>query len=70
MSRPAVAPLRNIAILKPLYSQVRDMLATRISSGDWGPGATLPNEASLAAAYGVSIGTIRRAVEGASRDVV
>jgi GntR family transcriptional regulator len=54
----------NLAVLKPLYSQVRDMLATRISAGEWGPGAMLPNETTLATSFGVSIGTIRRAVEG------
>ncbi len=51
-------------MLKPLYSQVRDMLATRISAGEWPPGAMLPNETNLAGEFGVSIGTIRRAVEG------
>lgn len=52
------------AVAKPLYSQVRDLLVREISVGKWGPGAALPNETSLAQTYGVSVGTIRRAVEG------
>ena len=54
----------QFAAPKPLYSQVRDMLTTQISTGHWSPGAALPNESVLAQRFGVSIGTIRRAVEG------
>lgn len=54
----------RLAVPKPLYSQVRDMLAQQIISGHWKPGALLPNEGALAQRFGVSIGTIRRAVEG------
>jgi GntR family transcriptional regulator len=54
----------HFAVPKPLYSQVRDRLASQISSGQWPPGSTLPNEMVLAQNFGVSIGTIRRAVEG------
>jgi len=62
--RSAGSPSGHFAVPKPLYSQVRDMLAGRISAGHWSQGDTLPNEASLAQSFAVSIGTIRRAVEG------
>jgi GntR family transcriptional regulator len=54
----------RFAVPKPLYSQVRDMLAGQIAAGQWSPGSTLPNETALSQTFGVSIGTIRRAVEG------
>lgn len=60
---PSTAP-GPFAVPKPLYSQVRDLIAGQISSGQWGPGAALPNETALSQSFGVSIGTIRRAVEG------
>lgn len=65
-----VSPAQNVlkpsrlAVPKPLYSQVRDALLERIRGGEWGVGATLPNEFTLATDFGVSIGTIRRAIEG------
>lgn len=58
-----VQPSR-LAVAKPLYSQVREMLLRRIGGGEWGAGEALPNEFVLATDFGVSIGTIRRAIEG------
>jgi len=47
---------------RPLYLQIRDALVERIARGEWKPGATLPNEGDLARAFGVSVGTIRKAL--------
>ena len=44
-----------------VYVQVADHLAARIASGDLAPGSRLPAERDLAAQYGVSYDTIRRA---------
>lgn len=49
---------------RPLYAQVRDKIARRIEAGEWEPGRLLPNEFNLARSFGVSVGTIRKAVEG------
>ena len=54
----------RLAIARPLYSQVRDLLLERIKKSEWTIGQALPNEFNLAAEFGVSIGTVRRAVEG------
>lgn len=54
----------SVAVARPLYGQVREILLERISRGDWAPGDTLPNEFLLATEFGVSIGTLRRAIEG------
>jgi GntR family transcriptional regulator len=48
---------------RPLYDQVRQRLIEGISAGEWRAGAAIPTESELAAAFGVSIGTIRKAVD-------
>ena len=47
---------------KPIYQQLRDLLAERIASGEWKPGAIIPNEGDLAREFGVSAGTMRKAL--------
>jgi GntR family transcriptional regulator len=48
---------------RPLYLQVRDRLAQRIAQGEWKPGAMLPSEDELARQLGVSMGTMRKALD-------
>jgi GntR family transcriptional regulator len=57
----ALAPLP--ASDSPLYEQVRARLIEGISAGEWKAGGALPSEAQLALGFGVSIGTIRKAVD-------
>jgi GntR family transcriptional regulator len=47
----------------PLYRQVKSALLRLLESGELGPGETLPNEAQIAQALRVSIGTLRKAVD-------
>jgi GntR family transcriptional regulator len=47
----------------PLYAQVAAMLRGKICASEWSPTAPLPNEAALAKDIGVSIGTVRKALE-------
>jgi GntR family transcriptional regulator len=49
--------------IRPLYLQVRDALADRISKGEWKPGQILRNEVDLARELGVSPGTARKALD-------
>jgi GntR family transcriptional regulator len=46
-----------------LYRQVKHELIADIQSGKFQPGKALPNETELAQRFGVSIGTLRRAVD-------
>ncbi len=48
---------------RPLYLQVRDALVARIAKGAWKPGKPIPNELDLAREYGVSTGTMRKALD-------
>lgn len=47
---------------KPIYQQLRDLLAERIAKGEWKPGIIIPNEGDLAREFGVSAGTMRKAL--------
>lgn len=46
----------------PLYLQVKKDVLDRILTGEWTPGSFLPNEFVLAEQYGVSQGTLRKAL--------
>ncbi|HRJ69248.1 MAG TPA: GntR family transcriptional regulator [Beijerinckiaceae bacterium] len=48
---------------RPLYRQVRDRLMRRIADGYWPPGQMLPSEAQIAGEFGVSQGTVRKALD-------
>ncbi len=48
---------------RPLYLQVRDVLVQRIVDGHWKPGGVLPNETALAQQLGISVGTVRKALD-------
>jgi len=46
----------------PRYQRLRELLAERITQGEWAPGLAIPAETELAAEYGVALGTLRSAV--------
>jgi GntR family transcriptional regulator len=48
---------------RPLYLQVKDMLIQRILTGAWKPGAAIPNEIELSRELGISVGTVRKALD-------
>jgi GntR family transcriptional regulator len=48
---------------RPLYAQVRELMIRRMLRGDWRPGELLPSEGRLAAEFGVSQGTMRKALD-------
>lgn len=47
---------------RPLYAKVHAALVERIRSGQWKAGQLIPNEFEIAAEFGVSQGTARKAV--------
>ena len=52
----------------PLYEQVKKAILNRIIAGEWGPGSFLPSEIALAKEYGVSHGTLRKALNALTRE--
>lgn len=64
----AASSLRGLARLSPggggpLYRQVKRELQRLIERGRYAPGDALPSETEISRALGVSIGTLRRAVD-------
>jgi len=49
-------------VAQPLHRQIHGMLLDRIEAGEWSPGTYLPSETRLASDYGVSVGTLRKAL--------
>lgn len=47
----------------PLYREVKAALVASLAAGEWPPGEALPSETRLAERFGVSIGTLRKAVD-------
>jgi len=47
----------------PLYYQLRQLLAERITTGEWQPGDMLPTEEQLQEQYGLSRTTVRQALK-------
>lgn len=53
---------------KPLYLQIKGLLEKSLEASEWGPGAAIPSEMELAARYGVSQGTVRKAIGALAAD--
>jgi GntR family transcriptional regulator len=64
----ALRPIAPETADMPLYRVVKRALLQAIEDGTCSPGAALPNETALAAALGVSIGTLRHAVDELAAD--
>ena len=48
---------------RPLYRQVKALIIERLTDGTWKPGALLPSEPALGTMFGVSPGTVRKALD-------
>ncbi len=55
---------------RPLYIQVKELMTRRIIDGAWTPGMALPSEFRLAQQFGVSQGTVRKALDALSGENV
>ena len=47
---------------QPLYVQTKALLENALEAGEWPPGTAIPAEVALAARFGVSQGTVRKAI--------
>jgi len=53
---------------QPRYHRIAETLRGRIRGGEWAPGAPLPNQRRLARDFGVTLMTLRQALELLERD--
>ncbi len=53
---------------QPLYLQIKALLEKSLDAGEWGPGTAIPSETVLAARYGASQGTVRKAIAALAAD--
>ena len=62
---PAQAASRSSAVARfsPLYRQIKALMTESLERGEWKPGESIPSEGELALRFGVSQGTMRKAVD-------
>lgn len=53
---------------QPLYLQLKAVLVRQLEVGDWRPGDAIPSELDLAARFGLSQGTVRKAIDALAAD--
>ena len=61
----AMDPLRGprAPTFSPLYLQIKALVIRGLRAGEWKPGEAIPSEGELARRYGVSQGTVRKAID-------
>ncbi len=47
----------------PLYRQIKTLILQGLETGEWRPGEAIPSETDLAVRFGVSQGTVRKAID-------
>lgn len=52
----------------PLYQQIKSLILQSLQAGEWRPAEAIPSEMELAARYGVSQGTVRKAIDELASD--
>ncbi len=53
----------SVPKFQPLYKQMKELIRQQIIDGVWSPGMALPSEQQLGKSFGVSQGTIRKALD-------
>lgn len=52
----------------PLYQQIKTLILQSLQAGEWRPAEAIPSEMELAARFGVSQGTVRKAIDELASD--
>lgn len=68
MNRPLPRPTSPSPTFSPLYRQIKDLILASLEAGEWGPGDAIPSESDLAQRFGVSQGTVRKAIDEMAAD--
>lgn len=59
---PTIPPAGS-PTFSPLYRQIKSLMLQALDSGEWRPGEAIPSETELAVRFGVSQGTVRKAID-------
>jgi GntR family transcriptional regulator len=70
MDTPLEQDAKDTPKAQPLYAQVKALMMQRLIAGQWRPGEMLPSEFQLADQFGVSQGTVRKALDALAADNV
>ena len=69
---PAVFPLADGPLAQPsfspLYRQIANLIIASLQAGEWKAGEAIPSEQELALRFGVSQGTVRKAIDALAAD--
>ena len=57
----ATAP--GVPLGTPLYKEIKRQMMEALTGGEWKPGEAIPAERRLSERYGISIGTVRKAID-------
>src|SRR3954465_2001703 len=60
--------MSNRPSFQPLYLQIKALLEQSLEADEWRPGEAIGSEIELAARYGVSQGTVRKAIDALAAD--
>ncbi len=60
--------LETAPAFSPLYQQIKQRLVRSLQAGAWLPGQSIPSENELATRFGVSQGTVRKAIDELATD--
>lgn len=55
---------------QPLYEQIKSLITHSLVAGEWKPGESIPSEFELAGRYGVSQGTVRKAIDALAAEFI
>jgi GntR family transcriptional regulator len=55
---------------QPLYEQIKTLITKSLVAGEWKPGESIPSEMELATRFGVSQGTVRKAIDALAAEFI
>jgi GntR family transcriptional regulator len=68
MTLDTPVPTTASPTFSPLYRQIKRLILQALDSGEWRPGEAIPSETELAVRFGVSQGTVRKAIDEMAAD--
>jgi GntR family transcriptional regulator len=67
-ARRTPARAETAPAFSPLYRQIKALMVRGLQAGEWQPGQAIPSETELAVRFGVSQGTVRKAIDDMATD--